>query len=201
MLKVLACALVIAAASPAFADDGKCQVTKVNDKETKLEVTDAWKKGDNWAETNCRAEAKELVFKWVTDNKACEGKNAIRYVIWFGKKGAEKKIESTSLCKDVGAAKPEPPKNEPAPTGDGVKCLITKIGGKDEKIEVSMGDKARWAEYDCRTNGEKRALQWAKDNKSCAGKEYAVKWSMSMGKPGAEKKWDGATLCTKVNGK
>lgn len=80
---------------------------------------------------------------------------------------------------------------------DDPKCTITKINGQSTSIDVAnvwaKGD--RWAEYNCRSDGQKAAKKWADDNAVCKKKGDAIKWSTAMGKPGAEKKWDSTAMC------
>ena len=87
------------------------------------------------------------------------------------------------------AQEPDPPK-----------CTITKVNGTATSLEVSgvWAKGERWADYNCRSDGEKAVIKWANENKACEGKTLSVKWTTAMGKKGAEKTWESTILCSKV---
>ena len=101
-------------------------------------------------------------------------------------------IASALLCGFVGTAGAE---------DDPPKCTVTKVNGQGTSIDVQgvWAQGAKWAEYNCRTYGEKAVIKHALDSGACANpKTLAVKWSTSMGKPGAEKTWESTMFCSKV---
>jgi hypothetical protein len=116
----LATALLVALASPSFADDKKkdaakddepvrCLIVRAADKDVtppvEVDYTSKFKAktklamAPGTAKTLCKSESNKPASEWIRDHGACDGpKVTWKYTVTFGKAGKEEKMEQNVIC-------------------------------------------------------------------------------------------------------
>ena len=116
----LATALLVALASPSFADDKKkdaakddepihCLIVRAADKDVtppvEVDYTSKFKAktklamAPGTAKTLCKSESNKPASEWVRDNGACNGaKSTWKYTVTFGTPGKEERFEQNVIC-------------------------------------------------------------------------------------------------------
>lgn len=73
------------------------------------------------------------------------------------------------------------PEDKPAPPPPvAQKCTVTKIAGKDQKLEVAYTAKAGF-DLKCKTESKKVAEKWAADNAVCEADKKTFKYTVAYG--------------------
>ena len=120
----LATALLVALASPSFADDKKkdaskdaakddepihCLIVRAADKDVtppvEVDYTSKFKAktklamAPGTAKTLCKSESNKPASEWIRDHGACDGPQTTwKYTVAFGKPGKEEKMEQNVIC-------------------------------------------------------------------------------------------------------
>ena len=94
-------------------------------------------------------------------------------------------------------------------SGDDLKCLIVRAADKDvtPPVEVDYTSKFRaktklampptTARALCKSESNKPASEWVRDNGACNGAKSTWKYTVTFGTPGKEEKFEQNVICAK----